>query len=140
MKLWKSCLDSKTLTCLQKNKTMKKKILIISIAVNIIAGAFVLMGFESLKEKETGNIDGPYIYVSVVLDDNIHVKNEIIINDRNKKLDEIALKRGDDINNNIILTNKLSEFKNENYEIVSTSSFSISGGQGSNTNYVLEKK
>ncbi len=117
---------------------MKKKILIVSLAVNIIAVAFVFYAFTS-KAKST-NDGGGYI-VMRVLEAGNGSYGDISISDGNSILDHEDLNSSFKVDkirlNNQTITKKINDLRTQGYELVSTNS----GGQnGLITNYVFQKK
>jgi len=107
---------------------MKKKILIVSLAANLIAGAFIFTAFKE-KSKST-NDSGGYIIVNV--DD-----WEMTVSDGNTTIDQIDLKSASKAGfreNNQRIAKELNNLKNKGYELLS------SNGGGIYSNYVLVKR
>lgn len=118
-----------------KNKTMKKKILIISNAVNVIAGVFVLMAFN-LKTKDANDRSSSFITLSII--NSTTVAPFISITEGNYIRDDIKLKAYttyDKIKeNNVTMTRTFNELSAEGYVLVS------SIHQDDQFNYIFEKK
>jgi hypothetical protein len=113
---------------------MKKKILVASLLVNMIAGVFVFMAFK-VKEKAKNDSGVGYIVISTTQH---AVQPVLLISDGNTILDQIDINKPyylDKIKQNIqTIASKLNEYKSKGYELVS------SNGGDFETNYVLVKK
>ncbi len=109
---------------------MKKKILVVSLAVNIIAGAFVFYSFTS-KMKNV-NDGGGYIIMSAVRGSGISITDGISTLESEKI--ELALSRQNLLEFQQKVAQKLNELKSKGYELIS------SNGGDQNTVYVFVKK
>ena len=119
---------------------MKKKILIVSLVVNIIAGAFVFYSFTS-KAKNV-NDEGGYMIMNVYHVSTPLYKSEISITDGKTILEQIDLESGwvasKQRENNKTITNKINEIQSKGYGLVSSNSASDGGYMS--TNYIFVKK
>ena len=118
---------------------MKKKILILSLVANLIAGAFVLYSFTP-KAKNVNEGGGGYLIMRVIetaqLSSDLSVSdgtNLIYHEDLNSTLKVDKMRT-----NNQAITKKINDFKSQGYEIISSNS---GGGDLFRiTNYVFVKK
>jgi len=122
-----------------KSINMKKKILILSVAVNIIAGAFILYAFTP-KAKNGNDGGGGYITMRVV-DAAGGYSTELSVSDGNTILDHQDLTSGfkaeKSRENNQIITKKMNNIRNQGYELISSNA---GGVNGTVTNYIFLKK
>ena len=121
---------------------MKKKILIVSLAINIIAGAFIFYSFTS-KTKSVSD-GGGYAVMNVYMGGS--TANKISISDGSSELSNTDLNplsinanKWPDIlkENNQIITKKINDLKSQGYELVSSNSGGLSGTL---YNYIFVKK
>jgi len=110
---------------------MKKKILILSLFVNLIASVFVFMAFKEKSKNKAEN--GGYIIMAVSGE-----AGKIFISDGNSTFDETKLRypwSGKGVReNNQTVAKKLNDLISKGYELVS------SNGDRYGINYILEKK
>jgi len=113
---------------------MKKKILIASVAVNMIAVAFVFYSFTS-KAKSV-NDGGGYIIMHVGAQISVSDGNSILSQDEQLKPMGMATGKWAEImrENNQTITKKMNDLKSQGYELVS------SNGGDNYTNYIFVKK
>src|SRR5438067_10016879 len=101
---------------------MKKKILMASLAVNIIAGVFVLWAFTG-KAKNV-NDSGAGSYISIRVQEGSGLKSGLSVSDGNSILSNIELNTIYSLEkmreNNQNIAKKLNELKSQGYEIVSS--------------------
>jgi|GEM_PF-5711039 len=111
---------------------MKKEILIALLSLNLIAGSFVFCAFTS--KAKAMNDEGKVVLIRVIEGG----LNEIIISDGNTILENDDLlsetKKSILNSNSQVIAQKLNEYKNKGYELIS------SNASGNCTNYIFEKK
>jgi hypothetical protein len=116
---------------------MKKRIVVISLSVNLIAALFILYSFVP-KEKRSGNEEGGVIIVSAD-----YALGKLIVTDNSKLVDLkeihniLNLKNIEENQQNICKV--LDDYYLKGYEIVTSNSIGDNNGYGK-LYYVLKKK